>query len=51
MINILGRSLLSKKINGMEMIKINVQEADQGIYFLKLVDLNNNSRVYKIIKQ
>ena len=51
MVNILGRRMVSEEIKGMDMIKINLREADPGIYFLRLVDFNNRLRVYKIIKQ
>jgi len=49
--NILGQIVLTEEIKGMESIKINLTETYMGMYFLKLVDFNNSSRIYKIIKR
>jgi hypothetical protein len=51
MFNVLGQTEIKKEIKGMDNIKINLSETLNGIYFIKLVDFNNGSRIYKIIKQ
>ena len=48
--NIMGQIVLTKEIKGMDFITITFSNVCEGIYFIKLVDLNNRSRIYKIIK-
>jgi hypothetical protein len=51
LINILGRRIVSEDIKGMDRMQINLNDADPGVYFLKLTGFNNSVRFFTIIKQ
>jgi hypothetical protein len=48
---IIGKQLFYCEITGKESVKVDLSRLDRGIYILRLIDHQNTSRIYKVVKE